>query len=187
MWLAGWLSLQVRGMTEPSYCGERSEPVVTGVAGNTRCECEKRFYGWSAVSGVEMVAGMADVDTLEQLRCERCPQVCFVAPTTRCLSVAVVLSCRPRNWPLSPKQARLRRRIRCPGCACSPQGVLCNEAGTEFYLIRFEQGVWQDFPFCQADKARLSSIGVEECRAMYGTTCPGGGWNASCKFGYSGL
>lgn len=127
------------GMIEPDYCGQRSEPVVTGTAGNTRCECEKRFYGYSTVPGVEAVEDMSDVDTLLQLACERCPQ-----------------------------------------------GVLCNDAGTEFFKILFEQGMWQDFPFCRAEKARLSSIGVEKCRAMYGETCPGGGWNTTCKHGYSG-
>ena len=77
--------------------------------------------------------------------------------------------------------------------------------GTEFYKISFSSGVWQDFDYCVGErrgerdryrpgerafweKEYLSheDVGVEECRRIQGTTCPGGGWNASCKFGYSG-
>ena len=46
--------------------------------------------------------------------------------------------------------------------------------------------MWQDLPFAAEDKARLSTVGVEECRMVQGKTCVQGGWNATCDYGSCG-
>ena len=59
-------------------------------------------------------------------------------------------------------------------------------AGTEFYEIKFSDGTWQDFDYSRDKKERLADIGVEKCRRIQGTTCPGGAWNVTCRFGLWG-
>lgn len=63
------------GMHAPFSCGHRAEPwrpANTGLHGNTRCHCNKRFYGYSSTT--ETVPELVDNSTLTLLHCARCPQ-----------------------------------------------------------------------------------------------------------------
>ena len=82
---------------------------------------------------------------------------------------------------LSDKQTLLH--LMCEPC---PLGVLCNEVGNEFHGLEVVAGMWQDYAYFAARPQELSTTGVEECRQMQGTVCPGGGWNATCKYGHQG-
>ena len=45
---------------------------MSGIQGNIRCQASKRFYGYSVTT--ERVDQLSDPDTLDHLRCVRCPQ-----------------------------------------------------------------------------------------------------------------
>ena len=88
------------GLSAPRTCHNngtvKAEPVPRQIHGNTRCQCQKRWFGYSGVAGVQKVAELSDEETLEGLMCSKCPR-----------------------------------------------GVLCSEAGNEFYKLQFAPNVWQ--------------------------------------------
>ena len=45
-------------------------------------------------------------------------------------------------------------------CERCPSGVLCNHPGSEFYLLLFVKGRWQDFDYSRQDPRRLSEDGA---------------------------
>lgn len=73
-------------------------------------------------------------------------------------------------------------------CAKCPDGVYCDEPGSEFGHLRLFPGRWQAIEFFESAPDELYKEGVDDC---VGTEvlerCAGGSWaNFSCEHGFSG-